>query len=327
MYTINPLTGQMNNPIDAIAPTVDLSDSRYMTDGSPNPNYNPSPNVVQPTYSSTPVSSGPTAEEIQMARAREAVQKSQSAIKTGGAQTVSDVGNTFSTNTRKFVNTIGDTQADIDRNRSNTALNLRRSMASIINGVRQGLRSGGVTLANMNALDSGAADAMARAYSRAGGQQTGEARNVAALQNQEFDVNQKRLNREREEGWREFDVYRDTEVDRIRRDVRSKLVSLQASAVEQGLPEGTVDMGIVSELVDDAIARLAEVDKVRSAALAKIRALTPDEVNARAYEMDIAGAEGLNPFAVNGPGTIAPTAPTEGAPLSQLPIFVKRKES
>lgn len=272
-------------------------------------------------------STGPTAAEIaaaaKVANLIKGYDVTQGGIQAGGRQSATDVGNTYDTNTRTFLSGLQTGQDTLNSNRANNFLNLRRGMASIASGVRQGLRSGGVQLGNMNALDSGAAEALARAWARAGNTQTADARNQFTLGNSALDTQQGTLNRQRDDTLYGLDRYKATELDRISNDVLNKLQVLDTQA--QG--DGTgwhANMGIRDSIINDAIARLNAIDQMRADRLAAVHGLTPEEAAAKAVEMDQAGAVGSSPFAIEGPTVNTPGG--IGADISQLPIFTQRRK-
>lgn len=252
------------------------------------------------------------------------IETSQRGYRDAASQQAIDVRNKYQNDVQKFLATIQNGQDDINSGKANTALNLRRSMSNIAGGIRQGIKSGGVQLANMNATDSGAADAMARAYATMGNQQAGDANNEAALKFGELDTAQVKLNRDRDEGVQGFDREREAEVSRIRGDLRNKLAVLDAQAAAEGV-NGAVNMGIVDAVVNQAVAQLAAVDKMRGQRLGAIKALGMNEVNQRAAQMDQAGMEGTSPFIAGNEGIafgVGGESPM-GAATSQLPQYAR----
>jgi hypothetical protein len=262
------------------------------------------------------------AEAARIASIRQSLSVGQEGIQGGANTTARDIGNTYDTNTRNFITSFTNGQDDINTGLANNQLNLRRSMASIASGVRQGLRSGGVTLANMNALDSGAAEALARAYATEGNQQAGDARNQAALTDQDLATQETKLLRQRDDTIAGLQTYRSTEADRLAADVMNKLKVLDAQGRAQGV-NGVVDMSFKDRLINSAIDRLNQIDAERSNRLASVKELTPDEAAAKAAQMDQAGVEGANPFQLDGVPVAVPTG--TGAPISQLPIYTRPK--
>lgn len=255
---------------------------------------------------------------------RRNIQTTQQGYTDAANQSATDVRNKYQGDVQKFLATIQNGQDDINSGMANNALNLRRSMSNIAGGIRQGIKSGGVQLANMNATDSGAADAMARAYATMGNQQAGDANNEAALKEAELTTNQVKLNRDRDEGVAGFDREREAEVSRIRGDLRNKLALLDAQGAAEGV-NGAVDMGIVDRVINQAVAQLAAVDQMRNQRLGGVRALDKAGANAKAAEMDAAGMEGTSPFGAGTEGIafgVGGESPM-GAATSQLPQYAR----
>ena len=258
------------------------------------------------------------------AQTRRNIQTTQQGYTDAANQSATDVRNKYQGDVQKFLATIQNGQDDINSGMANNALNLRRSMANIAGGIRQGIKSGGVQLANMNATDSGAADAMARAYATMGNQQAGDANNEAALKEAELNTQQVKLNRDRDEGVAGFDREREAEVSRIRGDLRNKLALLDAQGAAEGV-NGAVDMGIVDRVINQAVAQLAAVDQMRNQRLSGVQALDKAGANAKAAEMDAAGMEGTSPFSAGTEGIafgVSGESPM-GAATSQLPQYAR----
>ena len=258
--------------------------------------------------------------------ARGGIETSQNNYRAGAETSLRDVGNEYDTKTNRFVNEITDSQGGINKGLSSNALNLRTTMANIVKGIQQGIRSGGVALAGMNAMDSGAADAMARAYADVGNNQTSDARGEAGLKFEELQGQQGLLNRTKNEGINELDRWGDTETDRVRGDFSSKLSSLAADASSKGIA-GFGDQSLVSQVLDSALQRLAQIDQGRNQRLEGVRQWTPEEIMAEAIRMENMGESG-NAFTVNGPSVNygGGTPAMGGAPLNQLPIYTKAKD-
>lgn len=309
---------------------IGATDTKPQVKGVETPGWTPPPVYQEPANQGVVGSDGrwyPSAAAATAAKAeqtRRNVQTTQTGYQDAASQQATDVRNKYQNDVQKFLATIQNGQDDINSGKANTALNLRRSMSNIAGGIRQGIKSGGVQLANMNATDSGAADAMARAYATMGNQQAGDANNEAALKFGELDTTQVKLNRDRDEGVQGFDREREAEVSRIRGDLRNKLAALDAQAAAEGV-NGAVNMGIVDAVVNQAVAQLAAVDKMRQQRIAGVKALGMNEVNQRAAEMDQAGMEGTSPFSAGNEGIafgVGGESPM-GAATSQLPQYAR----
>lgn len=220
------------------------------------------------------------------------IQAGQSSIQQGGASAIRDLSNSYATNNRNTVQQLQAGQQGINSSRENTALNLRRSMATILDGIREGFHSSKSALASKNATNSGSLADIARALAGQGGSQAGDARNEAFLANQGIDVQQQQLDQQRLNALADFSTYRNTEMDRISNSLFDQLRTLEsnASAAGQG---GQVDMGLRDQLINQAIAQLNAIDQQTSQTLSGVQQLTPDQINANAIRLDTGGAVGF----------------------------------
>lgn len=244
----------------------------------------------------------------------------------GARQSLTDVGNTYDAKNNAFVNDIETGQGDVNRGFAGNELNLRRSMQNIVRGIQSGIRSGGVALAGMNASDSGAADAMSRAYAKVGNTQTGEARGQAATEAEELQRQQGQLNTKRAQGEADLGTYRDTETGRVRGDFSGKLDALDANAQAGGFG-GVVDKSLVDQVLGEALSRLTQIDQSRGQRLAGVQQWSPDEIMREAIRLDELGAAG-NAFQVTGPEVVyGGGGQMTGAPMGgELPIYMKGKD-
>ena len=283
-------------------------------------------NTAASSAATTAARAAATAAAAKTNAARNNIITTQTGYKDAASQAALDAKNKYQNDVLGFLGQIEGGQDTINSGKTNNALNLRRSMSGIAGGIRTGLKSGGVTLANMNATDSGAADALARAYATLGNQQVGDANNEAALVDQDLTTQQVKLDRSKEEGVQGFDRTREAEVSRIKGDLRTKLALLDASGQAEGV-NGVVNMGIVDAVINQAVQQLAEVDAVRAQRLGGVSALSQDAVNQKAAQMDAVGTEGSSPFTAGGEGVdlLSPTA-VAGAPVSQTPFYTRKTD-
>ena len=240
----------------------------------------------------------------------------------GGARTgFGDVVNEYDTKNKTFVTDQKEGQDAINRGKATNQLNFRRSMQNIVKGVQNGVRSGGVALANMNASDSGAADALARAYAKVGNEQSSEVAGETAMQFEELQRQQGQLQKNREDTGTEFETWKATETSRIRQDFSDKMALLQAQAQEKGM---SVDTSMVDQITNDAIARLSQIDQQRQQGIAGVQSWTPEQIMAEAIRLDQLG-QGSNPFKVAAP-EVSYGSNRMGAPMSQMPIYMRGRE-
>lgn len=243
-------------------------------------------------------------------------------IESGYRTKVTDNTNSYRGKGQGFTNDLRTGQEGVNSGRANNALNTRRSMGAIATDVRTGLRSGGVALANMNATDSGAADAMARAWAVTGNNQAGVVRNEAQLVTDQLNADQVKLDRQEAQGIASLSNWRSTETNRISNQLYNELQVLENKAVTEGVG-GVVDMGYRDRLIAAATQELNDIDNTVRAELGAINGLTPEQVEQQALAMEAAGSGVRNPFAVE--ETTVQT-PESGAPISQIGGPVRRPE-
>lgn len=289
--------------------------------GSPSPTPNPTPTPNNPT----PVD--PYARwggEAAFNQQKNTYGTSANNQKSGAQTQLRDVGNTYDSKTNTFVDDITSGQGELNRGFAGNELNLRRSMQNIIRSIQNGIRSGGVALAGVNASDSGAADAMARAYAQSGNQQTGEARGQAAEGFEELQRSQGTLNSKRSRGEQDLGTFRDTETGRVRSDFGGKIDALSADAQAQGFGD-VVDKSVVDQVLGEALARLSQIDQGRQQKLGGVKQWSPDQIMKEAIRMDELGQAG-NAFSTTAPNVNYGGPSLNGAPLGQLPIYVKGRD-
>ena len=225
----------------------------------------------------------------------------------------------YNNDAEDFVTGLRQGQNTINSNRVNNALNLRRSMAGIASGVRQGIRSGAVNLANMNAMDSGASSALAQAFARQGNSQAAGVNNEAQIAENQFATEQTNLGLQRQQGLGRLKSWRDNKVKDISSTLWQNLAEIDAMAQDEGLG-GLVDMGARDRIVAEANQELNNIDAITQRELGKIQSLDMGQVNEQASGLDAAGALVNNPFAFEG-GTVQwgqePTPPA-GAPIGPI---------
>lgn len=284
--------------------------------------------------SSPVVTTGETATQAaariaaQQAAAQRQAKINQYGITAGGYKTAAqtslrDLGNTYEDSINQLVNDYTSGQTDINSKSAQNELNLRQSMANIIKGIQTGVRSGNVSLAGMNASDSGAAEALTRAYARVGNNQSAEANTQAATVSDQLATSQRDLNRKKEEGISTLDRNRATELDRVRNDFGTKIDQLLADASSNGV-SGVADRGIVDQVLNEALGRLTGLTQQRDQRLSSVQAFTPQQIAEEAARLQALGQTG-NAFQV-----ADPTVQMGGAnsPVSNggLPIYVKGRE-
>lgn len=236
-------------------------------------------------------------------------------------------GSTYNTQGLNLVDQLRQGQTGINQARKSIGMDQINSIKSLADEIKQGLQGGAVTLANSNALDSSAANAVDRIYANYGNTQRNVINNEAAVKNDQQDTAQSNLDLQRNEGVRNLQTYRDTVLDQIGNDTTQKLAAIDGIASLQGL-QGKVDVnGIKNAVIANAQQKIADADAYIQSQLKGVAPMTPDEIATQAYELANKGVQS------SGSGLTYQTLPTNptqnlgGAPNSQLPLYLKPKTS
>lgn len=151
-------------------------------------------------------------------------------------------------------------QAGIDNQAVNNELALRQGRQGVSGMVGRGIRSGGVLLANKNAGDSSAAQAIARAYGDVGRRQLSSIGNQYALQNRNISQAQDAFNVNRTGKVRDFKGSKTDLINGIVSDARSSLASIDAEMSGLSLPDKINAEQDKEKVRQDALEKLAYLD-------------------------------------------------------------------
>lgn len=217
---------------------------------------------------------------------------------------------------------IGDQQTGINSSRENVEAGRLISMDDLVNGVRAGLQGGGIQLANSNGLDSSAAEALSRAWTNYGGQQSNKINNQAAMGQHTQDIAQQSLGRSKDTGLQNLKSQRDTYVASVSGDVSNKLNILNQTASSQGLNPYDV-AGLRQQIIDEGTQKLGEVDNWLSGQLGGYTAENQDQVNQNAYKLRSSGGAAPNAYSYEYSTQPGVSAQNPLADVSQLPLFVR----
>lgn len=227
-----------------------------------------------------------------------------------------------------MIDSLSSGQQSIDDQRANAALSQRRAGNDIMSMVGRGIESGGVRLANKNAVDSSAAGQIARIYGEIGNREMGNVNNQYELANQELDSTQTQLMKERESKERAWNLFKEEQVTGIVDNARNQLTALDQEARNADI--GTrFEIEAEKQAIKQALlSRLTELDQLYAEQVAGIQPMSRDAARNKAYEMDLAGQGGPQMFDFN---TVAPQAMSAGGrpPAGgNLPIYLapRRRE-
>ncbi len=336
MY-ISGLPGSTTSTTGGIIPTTSYS-TVY-----PSAPATSAPAASPPTVTATTPTPGPTtdtsgtggtggtatttAQAAAQAKLAAYIKDQTDAAVAGQMQSGVTAGGNYNNQGNSLVEQLQQGQSGIDSARKSIAVNQINSINQLADQIRQGLAGSRVTLANSNALDSSAADAVARIYSNYGDTQRNVINNGAAIKNDEQDTAQSNLGLQRALGENNLDTYKNTTIDQIANQTQQALSSLDSLGQMQGLT-GAVDInGLKQQIVKNAQDKIAAADAYVQAKLAGVQALTPDQVAQRAATLVNAGTTSSNgglTYQQLTPATA--TNPNAGAAVpASMPLYLKPK--
>jgi hypothetical protein len=263
------------------------------------PQFAPAPSVAPPAAAPTaaPINVGPSTAQINAGKARSAAAIAQGGFQNEARNAGQNAAFEYGNKARDLATGIRTGQNAVNEGMATNALNLRRGMADVAEGVRTGLRNGGIMVASMNAGNSSATEAIARAMARRGNNQAADINNQSALELQGLQGDQAEINRQESEGMQSLRAWRDLQTRTISDNLWKNLQDLDFRTAEQGAG-GAVDMGARDRIIAEAQAALNEIDNTTNAALGAVNPYGQDQIQQRATEMEAAGIPTTNPFAV-----------------------------
>lgn len=186
-------------------------------------------------------------------------------------------------------------QNDLNEQSIQNALAKQSGMRGIMDWVGQGIRSGGVMLANKNASNSSAADALARAYGQLGRQQAAGVNQQFTNAQAQVTNNQKKLADEIQLNIDQLPTWKQMTVNSIVNDANLRLGQLDQAMAYENLPN-RVDMEAEKQKITaDVLSQLQDLD----AALAQANNINPasaQDVANRANTLFQSGTAPANAF-------------------------------
>lgn len=211
-------------------------------------------------------------------------------------------------------------QQGIDTQAAKNELAKIQGMNGILSMINQGVNSAGVQLANRNAGDSSASDAIARAYSQIGRNQAANIGNQYALGQQDVQTAQNNFDVQQQSGLRNLQGSKEDAINSIVSDANTQLAALDAQIANASLPGRLEIEQAKQQIRNDAVKALQSYDSQLSQGVGGIKATTADQRRAKAAEMATAGYDlGQNAFnySTNVPVALQGTGPSS----STLPIY------
>lgn len=245
-------------------------------------------------------------------------------------QTASEAGDTAARNYNSsildYLDSLRSGQGKINSQGANNELAKIHGRQGVQGMVGRGVRSGGVMLANKNAGDSSATDAISRAYGDIGRREMAKVGNQYELGNREIAGMQSDLDIQEASGARKLEDSKHNVVSGIVEQSRNSLAAIDAAMLDAGIGERIELEGEKQRIKNETYGKLAQYDAMLNAQRAAINPNSIEQRRAEAAGLATAGldlGEGEFDFNTEAPAQFQNTGGMGG----QLPIFTyKRRE-
>lgn len=218
------------------------------------------------------------------------------------------------------------TQGTINANREANAFQNYQSMNAINTALRQGLQSGAIKIAALGGGGSSAGEEMARLMNNNAEAQRENQMQSTAEQNRQLDIQQGITSQNLQTVMNNLQGYRDSLISQIQSDVDSRLASLEQQAAAWGAP--VPDESQKSAIINDGVAKLAAVDQWMNQQVGQLNPENWGQAQANAYNTLQSGGNypGVPTPAQYSysPTIMNPQTDVSGAPISNLPLFLKQ---
>ncbi len=218
-----------------------------------------------------------------------------------------------------FLDSLTQGQRKVDNQAVQNELSRNQGIHGILGMVGRGIRSGGVVLANKNASDSSAAQALANAYGQLGRQQMSNVGNQYALGQNAVDQSQQDLELQRAQGMRHINDSKVSTINNIVTDARQKLADLDAQIAGANLPNRIAIQQEQDRIRQDALGQLQQYDQELANGSAGIQGSSQDARRLQAAQLADAGTapDSAFNFQTQAPAQFQGTGPF----ASDIPLF------
>lgn len=222
------------------------------------------------------------------------------------------------TSINQYIDSLKTQQKSLDNQSIQNQLAKQQGNQGILDWVGQGVRSGGVTLANKNASNSSAGDAIARAYSQLGRQQSAGVNQQFAQGQSQVDQGHQALQSDIAAHIRDLPAWKTQTVNSIISQAQQQLGSIDQTMAYMSMPD-RVDMEAQKQqITQDVLQQLQGLDE----ALAGAQNVQPQSAEALQGQANQLFQAGTAPDKQFNYSTNAPVQfQNTGNFASQLPIF------
>lgn len=209
---------------------------------------------------------------------------------------IGDAGRSMGSSVQDYLYNLGKGQRAIDNSAVQNELSRISGRAGVLDMIGTGINSGGVVLSNKGAINSSAADALARAYNTIGQKQLSGVNNQYETGKMNIQQQQDDLAGETSQFQRHLEENKQTAVNKIVQDASSALASLNAAAQNASLSDRIDIEAQKAAIRNQALSSLAQYDTTLTNGIAGITPATTDANRARATSMITAGVAPDNAF-------------------------------
>lgn len=221
-----------------------------------------------------------------------------------------------------YVNNLKAGQTKIDRDAVQNELSKYQGTQGVLSMVGHGLQSGGITLANKNASNSSASEALARAYGVLGRDAQTQVGNeyekgANTIANEQYDLVNGANGISTQQ--RHYEEQKVTAINQIVTTAQTQLAALNTSLAYASLPEKIQIQQEIDKIKSDASSKLSQYDNLLHEQTAGINPASQADNQAKAHNLAIAGTAPENSFNFSAipPAVVQNTGPS----ASPLPIF------
>jgi len=195
-----------------------------------------------------------------------------------------------------YINSLRQGQQGIDERGIQNELSLKQGRAGILGMVANGIRSGGVMLANRNATDSSASAALANAYGEIGRGQLSNTGNQYGIEDRNIGLAQDTFNTQAQAGANRIRTSETQDIAGAVSRHRDKLAVLDAWAADKSLPERIQieqEKAAIQSQIEQALSQFGDQ---LTGGVAGVQPTSKDQRRSTAASLAGAGQVAANPF-------------------------------
>ena len=231
--------------------------------------------------------------------------------------------NSYRSGILDYTDNLGIEQNKLNTSKTQNELSKLQGTHGILDMVGNGIRSGGVQLANSNSGSSSAAEALARAYNTIGGREMNTVNNQYEMGNLKYNNDQSEFDIRNAGAVRHINENKTSITNGIVNSATVALNDLNAKAANGLLPDN-IDVNAERERIrGEAMGKLTGLDQLLADGQAKAKPIDGAAAKGQAYQQNNAGVTADNPFnfTTTVPGQFQGTGPF----ASELPVFQTNK--